>query len=336
MRRVAALALLAACGTGASFDDEGADAAPPMTDTGTGADLPAPTTGPDEPDPAASSDGGALTGAISEPWMGGTGGDTTGGDDTTTGGDDPLADCPRLRIDVPAGEVLNVRPDPSTAMAPIGELADGALVDAVAAVQGEVIDGNGLWYQMSSPGLDGFVFSGFVACTLDEHPPPPMGYFLPFACGKQVHVSQGNDGDVSHQGKDLYAFDFAVGLDTPLLAMADGVVQHVYDLTKPGDPCYDGGGPECSAHGNLVVVLHGDDTSTYYKHLNEIHVVVGQEVARMAQLGLSGTTGYSTGPHAHIMRQDNCGAPKCQSIPLEFAEAGVPVTGQDVVSMNCP
>jgi hypothetical protein len=118
--------------------------------------------------------------------------------------------------------------------------------------------------------------------------------------------------------------------------MAAGVVQHIYDLTKPGDPCYDGGGPECGPYGNLVVVLHGDDTASYYKHLSEVHVAVGQAVARGETVGLSGTTGYSTGRHLHAMRQGNCGEPKCQSVPLSFVEAGVPVSGQLVTSMNCP
>jgi hypothetical protein len=118
--------------------------------------------------------------------------------------------------------------------------------------------------------------------------------------------------------------------------MATGVVQHIYDQTGPGDPCYNGGGPECGPYGNLVVILHGDNTATYYKHLNQVQVSVGQEIASGQQIGLSGTTGYSTGPHAHIARQENCGSPKCQSIPLSFIEAGVPVKDQFVTSMNCP
>ena len=284
---------------------------------------------------------GGVTGAISDPWMGSDGGEVStsaDGTTTTTGnstGDDPLVDCPRLRVVVPDGEVLNVRPDPSTAQEPVGSLSNGALVDTIAAVQGEVIDGVGLWYEMSSPGVAGYVFSGFVMCTLDEPPPPPEGFFLPFECGKMASVTQGNNGDVSHQGKDFYAFDFGVGQGTKLVAMADGVVHRIYDQTKPGDPCYDGGGPECGPYGNLVVVLHGDNTSSYYKHLSEVHVTLGQPVLRADLLGLSGTTGYSTGPHAHIMRQENCPENKCQSIPLEFIEAGVPVEGQVVVSMNC-
>jgi murein DD-endopeptidase MepM/ murein hydrolase activator NlpD len=301
--------------------DESTSAGGPST-----GEEPAPTTGDiEETGGSSSSTSGDVTSV----------GETTSSTGSgTTGVDDPLADCPRLRVMVPPGEVLNVRPTPATTMAPVAELGNGALVDTVAVVDGETIDGNSKWYEIASP--SGFVFSGFVACTFDEPPPPPEGFFLPLQCGVQTKVTQGNDGDVSHQGKDFYAFDLGVGLGTPLVPMADGVVQHIFDQTKPGDPCYDGGGPECGPYGNLVVVLHGDNTSTYYKHLSEVHVTVGEAVDRAHVIGLSGTTGYSTGPHAHVMRQENCGVAKCQSIPLSFIEAGVPVTGQFVTSQNCP
>lgn len=292
--------------------------------------------------------GGEGPGPVTDAWMtgpptsGATGESTSTSDGeiestttTTTGTTgDPLAECPRLRVMVPAGEVLNVRPSPSTAEDAVATLANGALVDTVAAVAGETIDGNSLWYQIAEP--DGFVFSNFVSCTLDEKPAAPDGFYLPLACGMSVKVTQGNDGGVSHQGKDFYAFDFGLGLNTPLLAMADGTVHHIFAETGPGDPCYNGGGPECGPYGNLVVILHGDNTSSYYKHLNEVQVTLGQVVKRGQTIGLSGSTGYSTGRHAHVMRQENCGQSKCQSIPLSFVECGVPTKGQMVTSMNCP
>ena len=38
-------------------------------------------------------------------------------------------------------------------------------------------------------------------------------------------------------------------------------------------------------------------------------------------VGLSGSTGYSTGPHAHVMRQDACADPiGCQSLRTPFAD----------------
>jgi len=52
-------------------------------------------------------------------------------------------------------------------------------------------------------------------------------------------------------------------------------------------------------------------------------------------VGLSGSLGYSPGPHAHVMRMEKCVLHTCQSIPLEFIECGVPVQGQTVTSQNC-
>src|SRR5690349_354772 len=70
----------------------------------------------------------------------------------------PPPACPRIRVVTP-GEVLNVRPTPSTAMAVIGTLPDGAIVEVVDTVHGESIGGVDLWFQIASPSVSGFVFS---------------------------------------------------------------------------------------------------------------------------------------------------------------------------------
>ena len=260
--------------------------------------------------------------------------DPSGG--TETPADLPAVDdCPRVRV-VSPDDVLNVRPDPSTTGTPIGTLANGTIVTKISEVEGESIDGNTLWFEIDYLGQSGFISGAFAECTLDEPPEPPDGWYIPLPCGMQATVTQGNMGELSHNGLHAYAFDFGVPPDTPIVAMADGTVSGIYDLTVPGDPCYDGGGPECGPYGNLVAVLHGDGSQTYYKHLNSVQVAVGDEVARGEQVGLSGTTGYSTGRHLHTMRMENCGELTCQSIPLEFVEAGVPVSGEVVVSENCP
>ena len=297
-----------------------------------------PTTGaPDDsttdvPDLTTTSD--ATTTGLTDPSTS----DATTSDATTTDTTGaPADDCPRVRVTVAPGDVLNVRPTPSTAEAPLGTLPPGAIVDVIELVQGEVLEGNGGWYQIHSPGLDGYVWSGLVECTLDE--PNMDGFFLPLECGKMAKISQGNFGDFSHQGKAAYAFDFAIPLGTPLVAMADGVVIHTYTQTMPGDPCYNGGGADCFPYANLVVLLHGDGSTTLYKHLNAVFVSDGDFVPRADVVGLSGSTGYSTGPHAHTMRMEDCGTSNCQSLPLAFADVpgdGVPNTDEFVTSKNCP
>jgi murein DD-endopeptidase MepM/ murein hydrolase activator NlpD len=247
-------------------------------------------------------------------------------------------DCPRIRVIVGSGEVLNVRPTASTVEEPIGSLPNNSIVDVVEQVTGEVIEGSDVWFHITTDTLDGYVFGGFVECTLEEPPElmPPDGFWLPLECGMSANISQGNDGGTSHQGNAFYAFDFALALNTPLVAIADGIVIHTYAETMPGDPCYAGGGPDCFMYGNLVTLLHGDGSTSLYKHLNEVHVADGELVLRGFPVGLSGSTGYSTGPHAHVARQEDCGEANCQSIPLEFVDAGVPVTGESVTSENCP
>ena len=96
------------------------------------------------------------------------------------------------------------------------------------------------------------------------------------------------------------------------------------------------GGSSCSPYSNYVVLLHDDGATTIYKHLNKVTVGIGQQVARGAQVGLSGTTGYSTGAHLHFMRQTNCGKGNCPSVPTSFVGVGTPGTGQYVTSNNCP
>lgn len=312
----------------ASDSDSDSDSAGATTTTGT-------TTGGD----ASTTSGwttatttGASTGAD-------TGGQTTtdDGSSTTTGGDDGLPrDCPRVVVDVPDGEVLNVRPLPSTEKAPIGTLDDGAIVDALELVDGEVIQGNPEWFAIDYEGELGYVSAVFATCTLDEPPEPPAGFYIPLTCGTKATITQGNNGQLSHNGTSAYAFDFGVGIGTPIVAMADGKVLYTYDKTGPGDPCYNGGGQECVNYANYVVLLHGDGTTTAYRHLNKVTVSVGDTVKSGKKIGLSGTTGWSTGRHLHAVRQKECGKPYCQSIPLEFVEAGVPKTGDKVTSENCP
>lgn len=299
--------------------------------------------------PGGSGEGG--TGAIGTPGAGGTGngpgstGEGGSGNATSgnggSGGEDPLAGCPRVKVVVEPGLVLNVRPDPSTSGAPVGELPNNAIADVVEIVTGEAVDGNTTWYRINYGDIDGYVSGFFAVCTMEEAPEltAPDAWYLPLECGLTTTVTQGNNGTTSHNGISAYAFDFSLGLNSPFMAMADGVVAFVYADTGPGDPCYNGGGPECNPYTNLVSLLHGDGTRTIYKHLNEVHVGLGQFVPRGTPVGLSGSTGWSTGRHAHVARIENCGTATCQSVPLAFADVpgdGVPVTGQSVTSGNCP
>ena len=55
-----------------------------------------------------------------------------------------------------------------------------------------------------------------------------------------------------------------------------------------------------TAYGKMVLINHGGGVSTLYAHGSEILVQVGQEVKRGDEVLKVGSTGYSTGPHAHF------------------------------------
>lgn len=55
-----------------------------------------------------------------------------------------------------------------------------------------------------------------------------------------------------------------------------------------------------SSYGNYVVVSHGTGNTTLYAHLSKRSVKVGDVVAQGDVLGVTGSTGNSTGPHLHF------------------------------------
>ncbi|MFD7444921.1 peptidoglycan DD-metalloendopeptidase family protein [Streptomyces sp. NPDC059909] len=54
------------------------------------------------------------------------------------------------------------------------------------------------------------------------------------------------------------------------------------------------------AYGNQVVIRHNDGTYSQYAHLSSLAVSSGESVSGGQQIGLSGSTGNSTGPHLHF------------------------------------
>lgn len=54
------------------------------------------------------------------------------------------------------------------------------------------------------------------------------------------------------------------------------------------------------AYGNMVIIDHGGGVQTLYAHGSEIMVQLGQTVSAGTEVLKVGSTGYSTGPHAHF------------------------------------
>jgi murein DD-endopeptidase MepM/ murein hydrolase activator NlpD len=55
-----------------------------------------------------------------------------------------------------------------------------------------------------------------------------------------------------------------------------------------------------SGYGNLVVIDHHNGLATAYAHQSKIEVSCNQNVAQGQVIGLSGCTGFCTGPHVHF------------------------------------
>jgi murein DD-endopeptidase MepM/ murein hydrolase activator NlpD len=53
-------------------------------------------------------------------------------------------------------------------------------------------------------------------------------------------------------------------------------------------------------YGYLIVIDHANGFATYYAHLSNMYVGVGQAIERGQVIGAVGNTGWSTGPHLHF------------------------------------
>jgi murein DD-endopeptidase MepM/ murein hydrolase activator NlpD len=161
-----------------------------------------------------------------------------------------------------------------------------------------------------------------LGLNVDAIPGSPRGhaddvvYQLPFA-STPVRIDQGFGGSFSHTDPaNFYALDFALPKRTPVLAARDGVVMEVRDDFREAgtDPTHFGNGA------NLVRILHSDGSMAIYAHLapGGIQVRIGQTVHTGDELGLSGNTGLSTGPHLHFAVQLNRST-KLVSVPFRMA-----------------
>ncbi|MFD3844517.1 peptidoglycan DD-metalloendopeptidase family protein [Streptomyces microflavus] len=79
--------------------------------------------------------------------------------------------------------------------------------------------------------------------------------------------------------------DFQAASGTPVLAIGPGTV------VSAGNS---------GSYGNEVVIQHEDGMYSQYAHQASLNVSVGQTVTGGQQIGLSGSTGNSTGPHLHF------------------------------------
>ena len=99
-------------------------------------------------------------------------------------------------------------------------------------------------------------------------------------------ASPGGIGSTNHKGIDIGR----VGYTTEIHAAKAGtVIVSQYS----------------SSYGNYVVVSHGSGNTTLYAHMSSRKVSVGAYVNQGDVLGVTGSTGHSTGPHLHFEISEN-------------------------------
>jgi murein DD-endopeptidase MepM/ murein hydrolase activator NlpD len=143
-------------------------------------------------------------------------------------------------------------------------------------------------------------------------------YGLPYPAGQSFSVSQAYDGAFSHTGPERYAIDWKMPEGTTVLAARAGVVVATKDDSTAG-------GPDKSFEGsaNYILIQHRDGTMGNYAHLlpHGVRVKVGQTVETGAVIGLSGNTGFSSGPHLHFSVFKAKNGRERESIPTRFRTA---------------
>jgi murein DD-endopeptidase MepM/ murein hydrolase activator NlpD len=118
-----------------------------------------------------------------------------------------------------------------------------------------------------------------------QHPQPGSAFFSPFGMRKGFMVNGKFLNDHLHPG-----IDCGGGLNTPVYAVADGVV--ILSGVNGG-------------YGNCIKIDHGKDESgkgfvTVYAHLNSCGVSNGTKVTKGILIGKEGSTGLSTASHLHF------------------------------------
>lgn len=166
--------------------------------------------------------------------------------------------------------LVDARGDREGALAQIGEHED-ELDSNLEAIQTEIVEQ--LRETGSAPVLAG----------------PAGGETLGMIWPVEGPITSGFGGREIGAGYEYHpGIDIAVPEGTPIRAALSGTVVFTQSEAESG------------GYGNYTCIDHGGGLSTCYAHQSEFAVSPGQSVSQGQIIGLSGNTGYSTGPHLHF------------------------------------
>jgi murein DD-endopeptidase MepM/ murein hydrolase activator NlpD len=163
-----------------------------------------------------------------------------------------------------------------------------------APTSGEVGQGNGVIKQTFE---NGYIIWNGVDATAYEYettpPPPPFVRVEPISQSWEHPLpgyrATSEFGERTLNGKK----EFHTGID-----LGTSGTYPVVEAARSGQVVFAGWNNQ--GYGNLVIIEHGDGTSTYYAHLSAIDVSVGQQVTDDTPIGNVGNTGNSFGNHLHF------------------------------------
>ena len=123
-------------------------------------------------------------------------------------------------------------------------------------------------------------------------------YRLPYELNTKQMVTQGFNGSFSHKGNSKYAIDFGLKEGTPVYASRSGIVVKTKNDSNKGGPSR-----KFIRLANYITIKHSDGTYAKYTHLkkNTSKVKTGDLVKRGEYIARSGNTGFSNGPHLHLV-----------------------------------
>lgn len=170
----------------------------------------------------------------------------------------------------------------------------------------------------SKPSQLGYITRYCHGDIYKKRPKKDQAYTIPYLHGEQYPLEQGYGGNFSHNMSGRkYALDFTMPEGTQICAARAGVVVAVKQNSTKG-----GKTAKYQEYGNYIIIYHGDGTLANYFHLQKegSKVEVGDEVAEGQVIGLSGNTGWSSGPHLHFQVYSFDEDMYVKSIPTKFRQ----------------